>query len=86
MSDNTFQAFYEELKILVEKFEKRQMQIKVESDLDYDSVKIKEYSKIRPEKNIAIVSHSSYIGQMIFKKIEDEKNELKHCHPYLYKL
>ena len=40
MSDNTFQAFYEELKILVEKFEKRQMQIKVESDLDYDSVKI----------------------------------------------
>ena len=40
MSDNTFQAFYEELKILVEKFEKRQMLIKVESDLDYDSVKI----------------------------------------------
>ena len=40
MTDNTFQAFYEELKILVEKFEKRQMQIKVESDLDYDSVKI----------------------------------------------
>ena len=40
MSNNSFQAFYEELKLLVEKFEKRQMQIKVESDLDYDSVKI----------------------------------------------
>ena len=40
MSDNSFQSFYEELKLLVEKFEKRQMQIKVESDLDYDSVKI----------------------------------------------
>ena len=40
MSDNSFHAFYEELKLLVEKFEKRQMQIKVESDLDYDSVKI----------------------------------------------
>jgi len=47
---------------------------------------LKEYIKIRPEKHIAIVSHSSYIGQMIFKKIEDEENELKHCHPYLYKL
>ena len=40
MSDNSFQAFYEELKMLVEKFEKKQMQIKMESDLDYDSVKI----------------------------------------------
>ena len=47
---------------------------------------LKDYIKTRPEKNIAIVSHSSYIGQMIFKKIEDEKNELKHCSPYLYKL
>ena len=42
MSDNSFQAFYEELKMLVEKFEKKQMQIKMESDLDYDSVKILE--------------------------------------------
>ena len=40
MADNSFQAFYEELKLLVEKFEKKQMQIKMESDLDYDSVKI----------------------------------------------
>ena len=40
MSDNSFQSFYEELKLLVEKFEKKQTQIKVESDLDFDSVKI----------------------------------------------
>ena len=40
MSDNTFQTFFEELKLLVEKFEKKQMQIKMESDLDYDYVKI----------------------------------------------
>ena len=40
MSDNSFQSFYEELKLLVEKFEKKQLQIKIESDLDYDSVKI----------------------------------------------
>ena len=40
MSDNSFQTFFEELKLLVEKFEKKQTQIKMESDLDYDSVKI----------------------------------------------
>ena len=40
MSDNSFQAFYDELQLLVEKFEKKQVQIKMESDLDYDSIKI----------------------------------------------
>ena len=40
MADNSFQAFYDELKLLVDKFEKKHTQIKVESDLDYDSVKI----------------------------------------------
>ena len=36
----------------------------------------------RRETTIAIVSHSSFIGQMKDKKIGDESNELKHCHPY----
>ena len=40
MSDNSFQSFFEELKLLVEKFENKQTQLKMESDLDYDSVKI----------------------------------------------
>ena len=40
MSDNSFQAFYDELQLLVEKFEKKQTQIKMESNLEYDSVKI----------------------------------------------
>jgi hypothetical protein len=40
MSENSFQTFYEELKLLVEKFENKQTQIKVESDLDFDSIKI----------------------------------------------
>ena len=40
MSDNSFKTFYEELKLLVEKFEKKQTQIKMEHDLDFDSVKI----------------------------------------------
>ena len=36
----------------------------------------------RRETRIAIVSHSSFIGQLKDKKIGDENNELKHCHPY----
>ena len=38
------------------------------------------------EKNIAIISHSSYLGQMMFNKIEDPNNELYHCHPYEFKI
>ena len=36
------------------------------------------------EENIAIISHSSFLGQMMFNKIEDPSNELKHCYPYNY--
>ena len=36
----------------------------------------------RPEKTIAIVNHSSFIGQMLFNEIGDEENELRHCYPY----
>jgi broad specificity phosphatase PhoE len=38
------------------------------------------------ENNIAIVSHSSYLGQMMFNQIKDPTNELYHCHPYEYKI
>jgi broad specificity phosphatase PhoE len=48
--------------------------------------KFKKWIMARPEKKIAVVSHSSFLGQMIFKKIGDEQNELKHCHPYEYRL
>lgn len=34
-------------------------------------------------KRIAVVSHSSFIGQLKDQKIGDEKNELKHCYPYI---
>ena len=40
--------------------------------------------KNRPEKNICVVSHSSYISQLLFKNVPDEENELKHCFPYKY--
>ena len=36
----------------------------------------------RRETRIAIVSHSSFIGQLKDKKIGDENNELLHCYPY----
>ena len=52
MSDNSFQAFYDELQLLVEKFEKKQTQIKMESDLDYDSVKMMQQNWHTPPQNI----------------------------------
>jgi glucosyl-3-phosphoglycerate phosphatase len=42
------------------------------------------FVKMRPEKTIAIVSHSSFLGQMIFQKIGDSSCELRHCYPYEY--
>ena len=48
--------------------------------------KMKKFIISRPEKNIAIVSHSSFLGKFLFDKIGDEKNELKHCHVYQTKI
>jgi len=36
----------------------------------------------RSEKNIAIISHSSFIGQFKDGIMGNEENELKHCFPY----
>ena len=36
------------------------------------------------EDNIAIVSHNSFLKQMIFGNIGDVSNQLKHCHPYKF--
>ena len=36
----------------------------------------------RKEKTIAIVGHSSFLGQFKDNKIGDEANELRHCFPY----
>lgn len=38
------------------------------------------------EDNIAIVSHSSYLGQMMFNKIETPSSELYHCYPYKFSI
>lgn len=44
--------------------------------------KLWKYIGTRKEKSIAVVSHSSYIGQLKDKMIGDENHELKHCYPY----
>jgi len=59
----------------------RENMIELEQRLD----KMITYLQKRPEKNIAIVGHSSFFGQ--FKDnhigyIENGDEELKHCYPY----
>jgi len=48
---------------------------------------MKLYIKDRSETNIAIVGHSSYLGQFKDNHIsymENGESDLKHCHPYEY--
>ena len=45
-----------------------------------------EWLSQRKEQKIAIVSHSSYIGQYLEGRIGNEDNELLHCHPYERKI
>ena len=40
----------------------------------------------RPETTIAVISHSSFIGQFKDNIIGDEDNELKYCYPYKIEL
>ncbi|MBU79517.1 MAG: hypothetical protein CMD29_05270 [Flavobacteriales bacterium] len=50
---------------------------------------MKKYIQNRSEKKIAIVGHSSYLGQFKDNKISYQENgdeDLKHCYPYEYKL
>ena len=44
--------------------------------------KMKQFIKSRPEKNIVLVSHSSYLGWFLNNNIGDELNELEHCKIY----
>lgn len=40
------------------------------------------FIKNRPERKIAVVSHSSFLCKHLYDEIYDENNELKHCYPY----
>jgi broad specificity phosphatase PhoE len=49
----------------------------------------KKFIESRTEKNIALVGHASFIGQLKdkhIKYIENGEEELKHCFPYLIEL
>ena len=44
----------------------------------------KNFLKKLDDDNIAVVSHSSYLKQMLFGTIGDDSNQLNHCHPYKF--
>ncbi len=48
--------------------------------------KMKDFINSRPENNIAIVSHSSFLGKFLFDNIGNENNELEHCKVYQTKI
>jgi broad specificity phosphatase PhoE len=56
------------------------------TNLDNRIEKMLDWVSHRDEKNIAIVSHSSFIGQFKDKTIGDEDNSLLHCYPYKIKV
>tara|TARA_B100000900_G_scaffold403616_1_gene410910 strand:- start:36 stop:617 length:582 start_codon:yes stop_codon:yes gene_type:complete len=53
----------------------------------YDRVeRFKEFVRVRPEKNIVLVSHSSFLKTLMGMEMGDETNELNHCFPYIVKI
>ena len=54
------------------------------SELCWRENKFINWIKKRDEKNICVVSHSSFIGHLKDGIIGDEEHELKHCFPYKY--
>ena len=46
---------------------------------------LKKFINSRHEKNIAIVSHTSFLQMLLYDSLSKE-NELEHCKPYLLKL
>ena len=55
------------------------------SDLEIRIQQMIDYIQSRKETNIAIIGHSSFLGQFKDNHIgylENGESELKHCHPY----
>ena len=52
-------------------------------ELNVRKKKLLDFIKKRPEKNIALVSHSSYIMNFLYDSLDESHDkELKHCYPY----
>ena len=43
---------------------------------------LKNLLKKLDDDNVAVVSHSSFLKQMLYGTIGDDSNQLNHCHPY----
>lgn len=43
----------------------------------------KQWLTARPEQNIAVVSHGTFLGNLLFNNFIEDTNELKHCQIYM---
>jgi len=55
-------------------------------DLKERSDDFKEMLRERPEKNICIVSHSTFLKEFLLDNVGNIGEELEHCSPFLFKL
>lgn len=55
-------------------------------DLKERSDHFKEMLRERPEKNICIVSHSTFLKEFLLGNVGNIEEELEHCSPFLFKL
>ena len=55
-------------------------------DLKKRSDNFKEMLRERPEKNICIVSHSTFLKEFLLGDVGNVDEELEHCSPILFKL
>ena len=54
------------------------------SNLNHRISSVQKWLLKRPETVISIISHDSFLSQMLFNKLNDEVTALKHCFPYEY--
>ena len=55
-------------------------------DLKKRSDHFKEMLRERPEKNICVVSHSTFLKEFLLGNVGNIEEELEHCSPFLFKL
>ena len=55
-------------------------------DLKERSDHFKEVLRERPEQNICIVSHSTFLKEFLLGNVGNIEEELEHCSPFLFKL
>ena len=53
-------------------------------ELDQRIEDFKNLLKKLDDENVAVVSHSSFLKQMLYGTIGDDSNQLNHCDPYKF--